>query len=312
MSAIVAIESQVTNKFNFSLAEEWIKYLQVKETSIRAYMKGVKNFFGYCAENNIALPNRETVLLYRQSLATKYAPATRNLYLSAVKAFLDFLKSKNYLAVDTNRIKGYKTSKRHSKKALTADKNGKIIANFDTSTVLGKRNKAIYSLMSVAGLRTIEVVRANVGSLDENDDGRYYLELHGKGHDSADEVVEVPAPVFKLIQDYLAAREDIFDSDSPLFASLSNRNFGGRMTTTSISRLIKSIFRANEIDSPKVTAHSLRHTAATVQLLSGATLRQVQQCLRHTSINVTTRYLHELDRAENHAESLAAAAYGLM
>ena len=43
MSAIVAIESQVTNKFNFSLAEEWIKYLQVKETSIRAYMKGVKN-----------------------------------------------------------------------------------------------------------------------------------------------------------------------------------------------------------------------------------------------------------------------------
>ena len=69
------------------------------------YHNRFKNFFGYCAENNIALPTRETVLLYRQLLAAKFAPTTYNCYFSAVKAFIDFLKSKNYLEIDTDRIK---------------------------------------------------------------------------------------------------------------------------------------------------------------------------------------------------------------
>ena len=64
-------------------------------------------------------------------------------------------------------------------------------------------------------------------------------------------------------------------------------------------------------NSKRLTAHSLRHTAATTAINSGANLRQVQQVMRHSSINVTTIYLHDLDRLNNNAEELNAAAFGL-
>ena len=74
---------------------------------------------------------------------------------------------------------------------------------------------------------------------------------------------------------------------------------------------MKGAMKAAGYDSKRLTAHSLRHTDATTALQKGASLRDVQQVLRHTSITVTQVYLHELDRLNNNAEDLNAAAFGL-
>ena len=112
-----------------------------------------------------------------------------------------------------------------------------------------------------------------------------------------------------MVKNYLNLRGVVAD-DAPLFASVSRRNFGGRLTTNSISRLVKGIFRQNGIDSEKITAHSLRHTCANTMITNGVELRRVQEVLRHRNITVTQRYLHELDRYNNGGESVVAAAFG--
>ena len=51
-----------------------------------------------------------------------------------------------------------------------------------------------------------------------------------------------------------------------------------------------------------ISPHSLRHTAATLALNHGATIRQVQAMLGHADIQTTMIYLHEQDRIVNAAE----------
>ena len=152
-------------------------------------------------------------------------------------------------------------------------------------------------------------MRANVGDLVTRGE-KIFLQVQGKGRDDKAECVEVPAPVMNLINMYLADRAGVVD-DAPLFASVSHRNFGGRLTTTSISRIIKETLRNNGINSSRITAHSLRHTCANTMILNGVDLRRVQEVLRHKNITVTQRYLHELDRYNNGGENICAAAFGL-
>lgn len=53
-----------------------------------------------------------------------------------------------------------------------------------------------------------------------------------------------------------------------------------------------------------ISPHSLRHTAATLALKHGATIRQVHAMLGHADIQTTMIYLHEQDRIVNAAELL--------
>jgi site-specific recombinase XerD len=233
--------------------------------------------------------------------------------LTSAKLFATFLYQQKIISVNVaERIKNFKTDEGHAKDALEANTVKKILANLKTSTLGEKRDAAIFASMVCCGLRDIEVVRANVDDM-VNRGEKIFLYLQGKGRDDKGDCVELPQGVYRLIQVYLAERKAItrITETSPLFASVSNRNNDGRLTTTSISRLIKGILRDNGIDSKRVTSHSLRHTCATVMLQNGVELRKVQEVLRHKSVTVTERYLHDLKRYNNNGESIAAAAFGL-
>lgn len=304
-------QSGLVADFNhFDLVEKWIAFAQVKPSSVKSYRKGIRRLAEYVNSNGIAKISRENLVEYREMLAKKYSPSTANLYLTSAKLFLAFLQQEGVIGVNpAEHLKGLKVVAGHKKDALSVDDTKKIISTFDTSTLKGKRDKALYALMTTAGLRTIEIARANVGDMVQRG-GRMYLYVQGKGRNEKAESVMITDGVYKLIQEYLAARENISD-DSALFASVSRRNFGGRLTTTSISRIIKSALRGAGYNSRRLTAHSLRHTAATTMLLNGAAIRQVQQVLRHKNVAVTEIYLHDLDRLTNNAEMLAAAAFGI-
>ena len=80
------------------------------------------------------------------------------------------------------------------------------------------------------------------------------------------------------------------------------------MTTRSISRIVKTALVSAGLDSDRLTAHSLRHTTATQNLLNGASLEETQQLLDHSRISTTMIYAHALDRARNNSEERIARA----
>jgi integrase/recombinase XerC/integrase/recombinase XerD len=87
-----------------------------------------------------------------------------------------------------------------------------------------------------------------------------------------------------------------------LFTSISDRNQGEALTTRSISRIVKQIFRGVGLDSRRLTAHSLRHTAITLSIKGGASLQQAQAMARHTDPKTTMIYFHNLNRLQAGAE----------
>ena len=160
--------------------------------------------------------------------------------------------------------------------------------------------------MMTAGLRTIEVVRANIEDI-HNFGEHTYLSVQGKGHDEKAAKIMIASQVYEFIKEYLDTRSNR-NVREPLFVSTSRRNFNQRLETQTISRLVKSVMRDVGIDDSRHTAHSLRHTAATQALLNGVSLTQVQQILRHSNINTTLIYSHHLERLKNKGEQIVADA----
>lgn len=307
----IVVQIPATPAISTELAARWLKDVAGTAATNATYTKGLRRLAEYFRANNISTPTREDFWAYREHLGAKYKSAsTRNLYLTIARRFFDFLKAEGVLADNpAARVKGYKTGSLHKKSALAPADVKKILASIDTSTLVGKRNFALVALMATCGLRRVEVIRANVEDIKFSG-GLAKLHVQGKGKDDRAEFVVLPSGVYEAIAEYLQARGDVDDS-APLFAS-TGRNGGGRMVDTSVSRLVKSIFVAAGIDVKQmnVSCHSLRHSAATVALASGANLLEVQQLLRHKSISVTQIYLDELAAAANTAARRAAAAYG--
>lgn len=294
----------------FELKTRWLSFAQVSKSSISAYSKGIKRLQEYFTAHQLTTPNRADLMAYREYLGEEYQPTTANLYLTAAKLFFQFLAVEGVVAVNpAEHLKGFKVSQEHKKAALSPEMTKAVLSKFDTSTQKGLRDKAMYALMTTCGLRCIEIARANVEDMVKTG-SVYQLLVQGKGHNQKDSTVNVPPGVYNLLVEYLGTRGKL-SAVSPLFASVSRRNFGGRLTTVSISRIIKSAMRRADFDSPRLTAHSLRHSAATTALQSGASLREVQQMLRHTQIGTTQIYLHELETIQNRASTLAAASIGI-
>src|SRR5690606_19109890 len=138
------------------------------------------------------------------------------------------------------------------------------------------------------GLRTVELVRANVGDIGVLS-GRAGLFVHGKGRSDKSEWVKIPESTVDALNDYLAIRGNIKDG-APLFVSLSNNNRNQRLSTRTISNVVKEGLTAVGLNSRSLTAHSLRHTTATMLLEAGMSLEPAQWALRHVSSATTAIY----------------------
>ena len=303
-------EQQLTEQaFTADLFTRWTAYLDAAPKSIETYTRNIRPFAYFLQANGIRQPSRDDVITFRDQLKGKYKPSTVQAYIQAIKLFFQWTAQAGLYPNIAEKVKGAKLDTEHKKDYLTAKQISKVFKTIDTSTLKGKRDYAILSLMSTAGLRTIEIIRANIGDMRTIADFTA-LYIQGKGHDEKNTFVKIAEPVDAAIRDYLTARGKA-DSSEPLFASDAHRNAGERMTTRSISRIVKDHLKAAGFDSDRLTAHSLRHTAATLNLLNGGTIEETQQLLRHTNVNTTLIYNHALERAKNNSESrIATAIFG--
>ncbi len=159
-------------------------------------------------------------------------------------------------------------------------------------TVQGLRLRAMYLLAVTAGLRCVEISRANVADL-ETKGGQAVLWIWGKGHSEPDQRKPLAPEVASAIREYIGSRTDHPTGASPLFVSTGNRSGGRRIAATTISKMLKAAMQAAGYDSPRITAHSLRHTCGTaVMQVTGGNLFAAQTYMRHSNPTTTEIYLH--------------------
>jgi len=179
----------------------------------------------------------------------------------------------------------------------------------ETDTLQGARDYALVNLLVRTGLRTIETARANVEDIRQQGE-QAVLYIQGKGRDSKDDIVILTEETLEPIRAYISMRGQGVKDSSPLFISHSDRNYGERLTTRSISRIVKDRLQASGLDDRRLTAHSLRHTAVTFSLIGGATIQEAQTLARHSDINTTLIYAHNLDRISKAPELKIDALIG--
>lgn len=289
------------------LFKKWLNYLDCKPKTAETYTKAIKRFVNYLAVNCINKPLREDIINYKQLLTDEgLKPTTVKAYIIAVKQFFKWTESEGLYKNIADRIKTENIDTAFKKDYLTAKQASILLGSIEQGTVKGVRDKAIIYLMLTTGLRTIEIARANIEDLRPLADNTV-LYVQGKGHVDRNQFVKIEPEVETAIRAYLKSRPKR-KRQEPLFASVSNHNYSGRLAVGSISRIAKQNLRAAGYDSERLTAHSFRHTAATLNLLNGGTPRETMQLLRHSSINTTMIYSHDLERITNNSESRIIAA----
>lgn len=311
MNELTVLQTQPTiaGAISGELFSRWASYIDASPKTIDTYKKAIRQFALYLQAMGITQPKREDIVAYRDYLKEAHKPTTVQSYLAAVKLFFQWTEREGLYPNVADRVKGAKLDTEHKKDYLTTKQVGKLLGAIDRSTLKGKRDYAILSVMVTTGLRTVSIISANIEDIRAagNDTALYY---RGKGHEEKANYVKLAEPVEEAVRDYLTARGKTEDRE-PLFASIANRNSGGRMTTRSISRIAKESLIDVDLKSDRLTAHSLRHTAATLNLLSGGTVEETQQLLDHANINTTLIYSHALDRAKNDSEKrIAKAIFG--
>lgn len=155
------------------------------------------------------------------------------------------------------------------------------------------RSYALVQLLLGTGLRVSEVCRANTSDITTDGDYDVLLVTRKGGKRGR---VRLPAAAVRALRVYLG------DRCGPLFL-LDN---GNRMTRRMVDYHLSTMARSAGI-TKRISPHSLRHTAVTLALNAGASLRDVQVQMNHARSDTTARYDRERRELDNAAADALAA-----
>ena len=310
--------------------------LYLKETDRQpatrdAYRKAVTAFFRWVESTGRTVPGltNADVIAYKEHLAKrKLSTLTIAAYINSVRNFYAWAEAAGICRNIAARVTLPKRKQEFRRRPLSVSKAAELLEN--TASTASLRDFAIINLMLRTGLRCVEVVRANVGDIQHRGEQNVrVLLVQGKGHTEKDDFVVLDEAAFEPIRKYLATRKGA-TAAAPLFASeafhtakeCNHQTEHGetladydprRLSTRTVSAVVKRSLQAVGLDSREFTAHSLRHTAGTNILRAGGTLVQAQLMLRHANINTTEIYtrmdLKDSRLTENSGEVLLSRLY---
>ena len=290
------------------IVEQFISESDVSTLTAKSYRCAAKIFTGWLEAHGHEI-SEGALIDYRKWLTANRAATSARLYFTIAKKLTGWLARRGYIQRDFSY--GVKTIKVdtgvHRRDALTPTEIAECLSTFEGDTAKVLRDRAIFALMAATGLRCVEVIRLDVGDIEKRG-GQWTLRVHGKARAGKLDTIILPTEVKSLIDKYLASAKRARVSNSePLFTSLSNRNRRQRLDVQTVSKLCKSTFRRAGIVSARITAHSLRHSAATIALDNGVDLDSVALNLRHKSTAVTQIYRHDAAVIRNKANLIVAS-----
>ena len=217
-----------------------------------------------------------------------WTPESRNGVLSALRAFLGWLKKEDWIAVDLKETVSYaKIPQRLPRNILTVKEMELLLAQPDITTHKGYQHRLLMELIYATGLRRKE---ACCLQLQDADTGQGYLHVReGKGN--KDRVVPLGKQLCEMIGRYLAfVRPHLVygDPKSPwLFPGKNRRS----MDKTTLHKWVKYYAKKGAL-TKRVSPHMFRHACATHMLANGAPIRHVQELLGHARVDTTQIYAH--------------------
>jgi integrase/recombinase XerD len=218
----------------------------------------------------------------RTALAERYAPATANRMLAALRGVLQeawrlglMSRDDQARAADLAKVRGERVVRG---RALSTQEIQALLDACDSSPA-GLRDRALLWILYGCGLRRAELAAIDVKDL-ERDGG---LRVHGKGN--KERRVYLRAEAVQAIEAWLECRGR---APGALFWALDRGHHGARLTDDGVFAVLARLARTAKVES--FTPNDLRRTFISELLDSGEHVSTIQALAGHASMETTAMY----------------------
>jgi integrase/recombinase XerD len=235
------------------------------------------------------LDRRALEAFARQLMTDGLAPRSVARAVACVRGFYKFLLVEKQIAADPAEDFRAPRAWPALPKYLGLDEVDRLLAQPDTSTPRGVRDKALIELLYATGLRVTELLSLKPAdvALDAG-----YLTCIGKG--DKQRIVPLGHAAADWIRRYTAeARPALLKGRKSAWLFV-NAKGGGRLSRVGFWKLLRDY--GIKAGVPRgLSPHVLRHSFATHLLERGADLRAIQMMLGHADLSTTQIYTHVLE-----------------
>lgn len=278
---------------------------QIAPSSIAMYTRDFKAYLSYAVTPELAMQSA-TLARWRTELATNttMSPNTINRMLSAVKRLMKEAASQGYIThevaeafrhVDGVKVVALKSRLRKQNKVkIEPEIMRAVINSFDTETLPGLRNKAMFATLASSGLRIHELATLTQEQIIKRQGG-YLLVIRAEQGKNLieDREAHISVEAVKAIKKWLARRPV---ESAYIFTSFKVKGGSQPLSTpiTSVGawKVIKHAFEKHGVANVK--PHDLRRFVATQ--LAKKDIHTAQMALGHKRIETTIKYdLREIE-----------------
>ena len=260
----------------------------IRQTSRYTYYWGMVQYFRWIQSSGRVMKTMTPadVMSFKSYLVKqKLSALTVGSYLTSVRRFYAWTENTMLYPNIARSVRPPRGKKGFKKMHLNESESSALLSYLKAKSL---RDYAIVNLILRTGLRTIEVIRADIGDV-KHKRGRRILKVWGKGFDDKENFVILGDATWNPIQEYLNLRGRT-KKDEPLFITDGKGHRGARMSTRSVQYVCKEAMKAIGLEGHEYSAHSLRHTTAVLILKNGGDWQDVQRVLRHASPSTSQIY----------------------
>lgn len=269
---------------------EWRNYLRLKNTprTIDVYTYHVSQLLVTAPERPLAEWTPAQIIAHlADAMERGLSDSSIKQMTGAYRSFFAFALGESSPAAAVPYPKVHVRRQR----TLDAETAMKVLASCDTSTHMGTRNLAIFTLMLDTGLRSSEVCRLQLAKVDL---GKRRLATIVKGGD--EDVAVFSRTTAANLARWLSVRaEYVKPGEGALFVALSwnPKDRGARLTPDGLRIVFREV--AKRIGLAGFSPHDLRRTFATIAIRAGAPTRVVQAAGRWGDVSMVERYTADID-----------------
>lgn len=260
--------------------EKELDRMERSRATVEKYARDVRAFYRWLPEDKTF--EKETVIRYKSFLCERYAPASVNSMLAALRAFFSFMGWKD---CDVRLLRIQRQVFSRKERELSKEEYLRLV---ETAEVLGKRRLCLLlQIMASTGIRVSEVQYITVEAAQQ---GKAEISLKGKIR-----VILLPGKLCRKILKY-AKKEKIASGQIIL-----TRN-GRPMNRREIWAQMKKLCKVANVDAQKVFPHNLRHLFARIFYKAQRDIAKLADLLGHSSIETTRIYL--ISSGEEHLRNI--------
>ncbi|MDY7034875.1 MAG: tyrosine-type recombinase/integrase [Thermodesulfobacteriota bacterium] len=226
---------------------------------------------------------------YRTEKGEPYTIGTICIKVRSIKRFFEFLEKTNIIFIDPAEfITEPQKKQTRIKETLTPQEARKILDQPNLGTLSGIRDRAVMEMFYSTGIRLNELCTLTIFDADLQGG---VVRVKGKGN--KDRVVPIGKHAVRFLREYITRVRPHFTKRARSSRHLFVNYYGNPLSKQVVSIMIRDYRRAAKIKK-QVTAHTFRHTFATVLIKNRADIRAVQKMMGHVDLSTTQTYIRSL------------------